>query len=255
MAGALAGAWEKVERADKQTRLLNREFRAFAEGETRRIAHGPDEETGDYLFWVEVLKETPVLRWGVRIGEIVHNLHSALDHVTWQLALAHLKREPTEEEARDITFPIALSKGAFNSHQVRYHVGRVRFELLRPHQPYYRTNDPATDALAVLKRLSNHDKHRVVQTTVAALSDFRLEIETHDCEIIDRKDAPPGVFLEERVELTRIKGRVTGPEPELEGKARLLGRIAFRDGTVAGRELDRIRASVREVLDAFEGVL
>jgi hypothetical protein len=256
MTEPLAGAWAKVERADKQTRLLNREFRAFARGKTRRIAHGPDPESSDYIFWVEVVKETPVLRWGVRIGEIAHNLRSALDHLAWQLALAHLRREPTEKEASLIHFPIAKTKPDFNSFQVLAFISTDHADLLRPHQPYHGGGDPAKHPLAVLQRLSNHDKHRVVQTTLAALSDFRMEVNpVRDCEITDRKYAPPGIALEQGAELARIQGRPTGPEPEFEGKANLSGHIAFRDGTVVGRELDAIRATAREVLDTFKDKL
>lgn len=256
MSEALAGAWEKVERADKQTRLLNREFRAFARGKTRRIAHGPDPESSDYIFWVEVLKETPVLRWGVRIGEVIHNLRSALDHLAWQLALAHLRREPTEEEASFIHFPIAKSKGDFKSLQVLGFITTDHADLLRPHQPYHGGGDPTKHPLAVLNRLSNHDKHRVVQTVYASLSDFYIEVRAvRDCEIDEVSPAEPGVFLEQGAKLARIKGRATGPEPEFEGKANLSGHIAFSDGSVVGRELDAIRAATREVLDAFKDEL
>ncbi len=45
-----------------------------------------DEETGEGVIRVKVLKAPPV-EWAVIVGEVAHNLRSALDHMVWQLAL------------------------------------------------------------------------------------------------------------------------------------------------------------------------
>jgi len=40
--------------------------------------------------------------WPLIVGDAVHDLRSALDHLMWQLAIVYLGRQPKKTEARDI---------------------------------------------------------------------------------------------------------------------------------------------------------
>jgi hypothetical protein len=250
---ALDGPRAKLDRVDVQRDALYDEFSAFVNRKTRRIAHGPDLQTGDYVFWVEVTEEVPALRWGTLIGEVVHNLRSALEQAVWHLSVVNLGRDPTDDEAKGIHFPAARSKDDFKSLIVLRYLDPTYIKTLRRFQPYHRGHDPAGHPLAVLARLSNHDKHRIIQTTVTALRDFRVKIEAHDCEILDVLRLPPGIALEQGAELARVRGRTTGPNPQIEGKANLTGYIAFTDAEGVLETLDGIRTVAREVFDALEG--
>lgn len=53
------------------------------------------------------------------IGDILHNLRSALDCLAWQLAITHLGREPTDKEAGIIYFPLADGPAKFAIRPVR----------------------------------------------------------------------------------------------------------------------------------------
>jgi hypothetical protein len=101
------------------------------------------------------------------VGDTVHNMRCVLDHIWWQLAVAHLQREPTEQEAKDIQFPI-LSDPAmrdnitlYTSHRFFRHVNPCQSQRVRLLQPYMRRDDDeGLDPLEALADLSNTDKHR-----------------------------------------------------------------------------------------------
>jgi hypothetical protein len=72
-----------------------------------------DLETGQIVIYGEGIREPPVEEWGVIIGDVVHNLRSALDHLVWQLTLANgnippavIPRGKAGKKWRDIRFPI-----------------------------------------------------------------------------------------------------------------------------------------------------
>jgi hypothetical protein len=49
--------------------------------------------------------------WGVQVGEIVHNLRSALDHSIWELVILTTGRPPALPTKNQ--FPIFKSKDGF----------------------------------------------------------------------------------------------------------------------------------------------
>jgi hypothetical protein len=100
---------------------------------------------------------------GLILGDVLHNARAALDYVAWQLARLHLKREPTECESRKIQFPLAKKARYFRRSQVSDYVSSDAFKEMERHQPYL--PDPGgineTNTLAILRDLSNSDKHRL----------------------------------------------------------------------------------------------
>jgi hypothetical protein len=94
----------------------------------------------------------------VIIGDIAHNLRSALDHVTWQLVLAN-GGEP-KEGSGGTTFPILLKKPRARLRIVGGVSADARdaIEAAQPYnaQPIDRNRHP----LAALGHVSNTDKHR-----------------------------------------------------------------------------------------------
>jgi len=105
---------------------------------------------------------------GLVIGDCVHNLRSALDHLVLQLAILNGTFAGAE---RKTAFPICLDRGAFK-HAVKNNVApfisRTALDAIEESQPY-RTLDPATNiplgdqsVLWVLSQLDVIDKHRVI---------------------------------------------------------------------------------------------
>jgi len=139
-----------------------------------------DDETGEIVVYGKPLREPPVEGWGAIIGDVVHNLRSALDHLVWALTLVNGHTPPAVippkpqpgSEWKDIRFPIY----AFDFRK-RYPSGRripwrfkppnslwgvrpaLRADLQRL-QPFNHGKRAPKMPLAVLDELWNIDKHR-----------------------------------------------------------------------------------------------
>lgn len=247
MARALADAWAKMLWADRHADALYCETSRTVERKTARIAHHIEPQTGDHVFWMKLSEEPPLREWGLIIGDVLHNLHSALDCVAWQLACIGLGREPTDREARGISFPIRKTAADFAAASLDHFTPTHR-RMLGEVQPYQR----GYDSLLTLRDLANRDKHRVIQPTYLMNEDFELTVSVvRDCEVVSVSRTPPGPFEDGR-ELARVQIVQTGPEPETEGHAKLSGFIALSDGTRLQHFIDQVGDVVRRIIREFE---
>jgi hypothetical protein len=152
---------------------------------------------------------------GVRVGEIVHNLRSALDHVAWVLAASNTDDvaalwEPGTRER--IMFPVAKTTEAFSSHRLMPFISQAAKAALYPLQPHTRGHpyQVARHPLAVLHDLWNIDKHRVVHVGIGAIDlstvgwrrrgvfihEFEADIETEIVEHVGPlEDGAPIAYL------------------------------------------------------------
>ena len=82
----LAGVIEKFNRSKEQFDELIAEMDAFfVEKPEPHFSVGEfDTHTWEWVERFQVRREMP-LRWGVILGDCVHNLRSALDHLMWQV--------------------------------------------------------------------------------------------------------------------------------------------------------------------------
>jgi hypothetical protein len=174
------------------------------------------------------------------------------------LAIFALQREPTDKEAKTISCPIALTRSDFDSLAVIKMFDAAHISTLRGLQPYQGGDRKRAEGhpLAVLKRLSNIDKHRVVHVNYVALKEFPISSPVaNDYEITRIKNAPLNTPLVDGQELARVEGRVTGPKPEIEGNAKLTGNVALSDGTPAQQKIDEIWRSVQAFVRKIESAL
>jgi hypothetical protein len=230
----LHGCFTKVDRADSNIEELHGEIRRFLDTdayalrvdprkysevsqqvsleEWRRLwANGPVPErlkhriegstvtlTERFVkeFWLRatIRHAPPVEAWGVRIGEIVHDLRSALDHLVWQLTIANGHVPPpfplgTGDQWRRTGFPITDSSSGFGALDRRGGItskprsgginglwgvrDRLRTEIQRL-QPWCCRKHPERTDLWKLQELWNIDKHR----TVVAVGSVGRFIET-----------------------------------------------------------------------------
>lgn len=158
----LDDSYAKVERAKEQLAELWQLIASW-DKEPLRVFLGENPATGELL---AKIPEVPVLppRWSILVGEIAHNLRSALDYVVYQLA-------DDPDNART-AFPIARSKRAYSksrskkkpSYRDRCLKGVPEkwarwIDRLQPFEspmPIERMK-----GLLILNYLSNRDKHRV----------------------------------------------------------------------------------------------
>jgi len=192
MSHPLDGCWLKVERANVHLGFLHQRVQSFLDNDPYPYRAYRDPETGEIILYAEPVQEPPMLEWSGIIGDIVHNLRSALDHLLWQLTLANghtppavipRKRNAPGGKWRDISFPIHLAPYPVD------HLGNLipwvrakepkslwgigpslRADLQRL-QPFNHGQDAPKKPLAVLDELWNTDKHRHL-----ALTGFFVEL-------------------------------------------------------------------------------
>lgn len=115
------------------------------------------------------LHHTVPPEFGVAIGDTVHNMRSALDHLAWQFALL------TKSTARATYFPLETNRKDYErtaspaQRALRTIPHPQARAIIDQFQPFHRHSVlPSGSPLAVLERLSNIDKHRNVNLTFVA---------------------------------------------------------------------------------------
>jgi hypothetical protein len=104
----------------------------------------------------------PPRSWGVVVGEIAHDLRSALDNLVWQLALL-----TTDSPSRSTEFPIFNSIKDFNDPKFNVN-GKLRHipvnarTVIESFQPYNSGNRPPVEYLWWLHEINRVDKHREI---------------------------------------------------------------------------------------------
>lgn len=232
MADALESSRLRLNRASEQLNSLKAEIEQFIGRNPYRtpIKLDPNAEW-QTMYW-RILEE-PSPRWGVIIGEVAHNLRSALDHAVWQAALLHLEREPTEEEARNIYFPIANTERQFTSSAVVSHfLSDEAVAAIQRTQPY--RGGQRAQLLNTLRWLSNVDKHRSLQAAFLALKTggITMHFGSNDdagqllgYEILAFSEEP----LINGTEFARLRFEMKGADPKVHMEGEAPAYIAFGD--------------------------
>ncbi len=240
----LTGALGKLDRAAEHVRCLVGEVDAFQNDNPLRT-FAEFEGGRDFLVKVRV-PQTPDLRWGVMLGDAVHNLRSALDHAAWELVQrnvrAGFKPALTEKQERSIQYPIGDDRARFDAAPILRFLTTRQIALLRRYQPYRRPW-PEASPLSELAWLDNTDKHRIVHPAHIALGAwepvrFRIQsnLSAGRCVL-----AEPLVGADDRlvdgVAIARLSfdmpsaaHAATGANPQIEVEGEFASEIRFGDG-------------------------
>lgn len=159
----LAGAIEKFNRAKEQLDELIEAMDAFFNAEPKPHTSVGEFDT-DAWEWIERFQviENPPLRFGVILGDCVHNLRSALDHTMWQVTLLDGNIPDGNTQ-----FPIASKSESQFERMANRRIPGLSAKhraLVKQAQPYNAGNKAHTHPLHVLATLSNTDKHQVLNT-------------------------------------------------------------------------------------------
>jgi len=260
-AASLQGVWAKLDRAEEHLKTLVGEVGAFITREPQPFGLSIpylDAETGWHTVY-GIVEEKPPERLGVILGDLLHNVRSALDHLVWQLVL--LNGGQPKGGARGNAFPIALTPDQWVSAQSQHLAGvdaRHR-EIIEKTQPYKRGSDAPMTYLGWLRFLSDTDKHQVVHPTLATMQDdpvdavsFRV---THGPGRVVAKQFQQ-VLFEHGAELLRCKVEPLTSDTEVEMVGDIPLRVAFSDrrapDAIPGQLLAAARVVAREFEPAFE---
>lgn len=174
---SLEGVEAKLGRAGEHLDALYSEVREFvSNGDPHELVKHTDQEARTFRVTMKVLKEPDEICWGLLLGDFLHNLSSALDHLVWQLVLLN-----SRAATRDNHFPIAMRgtqywcarKNGTPSLRDRAlrDVADEHRALIDEAQPYRGGQLAKQHPLAILHDLSNIDKHRFLHPTFIAIEE------------------------------------------------------------------------------------
>jgi hypothetical protein len=211
------------------------------------------------------------------VGDVVHDLRSALDHVAWQLANQFFGG--TVVKPTQIYFPICDPKPG-RAHKSPSFLDPVDWLILHEFQPCKGLNGRADSwdgdyihQLSQLQKMSNQDKHRrlsIVLLTPNAFStiptrftlppwiiragdsfEFRPgSVSDHDPEAVDYDFSHAGRRVELGIEVGRIKAPAWCSLPTIDDAGEVTPRVAFEELRPIFGTLNRLAGYVQLILDS-----
>lgn len=160
----LSGCRAKIERAQEHRELLEEVIESVYERKANRVQLNAklDPETGYHEFRVASIPQDWSLRVGIILGDAVHNLRGALEYLFYVLSCHYLGFAKTERMGKQIQFPIEDDPQTLVKKRVHFRkIPLAQWTIIDNAQPHYGWKRP-NRALALLRDLSNRDKHRTL---------------------------------------------------------------------------------------------
>ena len=250
----LSGAWAKLKRAKTHIDAFHSSVEAKLGPHPIHYGLGrkfkPDQSV--VAFYIDRLVEIDDC-WGLIIGDAIHNLRGALDHLTWQLAIRHCNGvEP--KDANSIQFPFETDRTKWP----RKFIDAADSAKLEDLQPF--NNDPVTTAMGLphpfvmLKTLSNGDKHRTIEVTTHHPANYVIpKLILRDCEFRGENIGLTAFAGTPKLgdEVFRVPVIATGSNPDVELEGYVSCYIAVRERWNVDDVLAQIHQRVETLLSRF----
>jgi len=274
---SLDGPLLKLDRALQQIQALNAEINQFRS----RVNANPDPvrvefdlEAREHVVILNVLEEPPA-EWSTWVGEIIHNLRSALDHFVWELASVTVgdfdRTDPVPSWRRGLQFPVLYEnkKGGrfprdlreFTSKQSSgnlHSVPPIAISRIFDVQPYMVSpGTPSEDRLSRLAQLSNIDKHQtlhVVGIYSVPSPEPLVTLVPHNVEITNQWVCPHGPIRPEQV-LARLTIRPTGENPHVQVMSHFSPDVSLQDPSPLTGWEDHLAGALTYLWTAVQGIL
>jgi hypothetical protein len=181
---SLDGSHAKLARANDQIKSLRAQLHAAMEPDGPALTTELVRDTyeGQPALTLRVTA-MPIFSPGISvlIGEIVHDLRSALDNLAWAMIQP---ARPHARVAERVYFPLAKSSRSFwrGVNQQLPGTSAAQRSLVEQYQPYHRS--PKGRAMRTLRTLSNTDKHRALVPALFFPLRFRFKVDFDEAKQI-----------------------------------------------------------------------
>jgi hypothetical protein len=135
-------------------------------------------QTVEYVLYA-VIRERPPIGLATVIGDAVQNMRAALDYLVYELA------PPEVRKTGRTKFPIFTDEQAFKDYappMIEGITGDTR-DVIERMQPYNATKTASNDPLAILQKLSNRDKHRLLIPVIAAVNRMSVWVSSDNADV------------------------------------------------------------------------
>lgn len=248
----LAEAWAKLRRAEDYANGLDRDISAY-ENDPDTVAYKIDHESAQQLIRARIAHPPPLVDWGLRIGDCVHNARTALDYVAWQLAETHSPTRPMPD--KNTMFLITDTAPAVSARvpsRLKWiePSARAAIQAANPHA----TTNPHGKFIGLLDALDIADKHKLLTLTVVHAEGAGLGF-------------PPALRLQHKIIVHRVYDKpfeddaivFTIKDPDADVYPKLVIKVAFGGGTADGEwvvpTLRGIIQAVRATIPTFKTYL
>lgn len=142
------------------------------------------------------------MRVGVILGDLIHNLRSALEHLFYGLSRRYLGVAKMEALGNQVQFPIEDGSQRLAGKRVHFRkIPASHWAVIENAQPYQRMDLPKGRALRALRELSNRDKHRVLNPLLLSTQLLRF---TDPATVVPVGDVQLAKRLEVGTEIVRM---------------------------------------------------
>jgi len=151
----------KLRRADEHAKALTGELASFVNLYSHAVEVDHNADFTEYYASIHFDGGDPdYVGWGLLLGDYVHCLRSALDHLIYAFAVAESNAEPPPD-ANKVMMPLKTTEQGFRDAGYRIaglnDVVRARIETLQPYP-----DRPDNALLGVLDDMDIRDKHRIL---------------------------------------------------------------------------------------------
>lgn len=255
----LSAPLAKLDRAHEHLRVLDAETATFyggrpGEGQPYKIRSEYRVDSRQYVFTVEILREPPLLL-GLLLGDYVHNLRAALDHLVCQLARAAGGTCDTTQfpifsaEPNFVKKAGTLLKGIDPSHRA----------IIEKLQPYHTGKaDRESHFLSVIAWLDNTDKHRVIHPAFGYLHPPEIGgakglrwVPNHDAGSVVTHLVANGRRIERDTDIVYLTLDLVGPKPHVDMYGDLVFEPAFGSRWLPATALPQLARRVKDTIALF----
>jgi hypothetical protein len=270
----LNALYAKLEWAERQIDNLQSDWSAY-EKDSHPVIHEDDPQTGDRVYRIKHVFPIPD-RFPLQIGDILHNLRSALDHVIFRLARKAASGMPGFDQA--LYFPIGENLANFESRLARAlefkppsggKVQRLRPEAVKAIRSYEPYVGGMCGKLWLLHKLNIIDKHHLLLTASSensrrTMSPCQIEEIMHNLLGVTEKYSPevervafltdPKIIHAFPLKAGDIIERI--PKTEINENIYFAFDITFAEPEIVEREraillLHQIASMIRDIIRSF----
>jgi hypothetical protein len=176
----------KLARADEHLNMLYRETDGWGDGDPFRIVRQSNADGSVHEFHLRFKVQPDTVRWALLLGDALHNMRGALDHIVYALAVRQTGQDPPPDASR-LMFPIHSEAKFWNSRKTQRRItclSEPTRAAIKKAQPYNRLKAGQWFMpLWWLALLNDADKHRLLHITAVGMAPDAIAI-----------DAKPGTF-------------------------------------------------------------
>jgi hypothetical protein len=167
----LVSVQAKLQRAEEHSLAVRNDIKPWMATNPYKITREVNADATRYSLIAHLVGREPELqKWSLIVGDCLHNLRSALDHLVYTVAAHQSGKEPPPDE-KNLMFVIADTSKNFSDSSWRIQsLSQPVRKVIETVQPFNRRHSKLPPLLAVLRDLENTDKHKLLRLAYASIA-------------------------------------------------------------------------------------